>query len=198
MIDGKAPDSLLDSYSDERVLAAKENLLNSTRSTDFITPKSQASRAFRDAVLHLSERHEFARKLVNSGRLSVPSIYDGSSLNGADVDGMPARTRPGAPIPDAPIPGSWLIERTGGRFQLLAINTDVPLLLEHNGIEIDSLQLDSTNHPELAERFLGDASSAVYLLRPDQHVAARWTSYDAAAVKSALDTATGQPNGDEA
>ncbi|MBI1772654.1 MAG: FAD-dependent monooxygenase, partial [Burkholderiales bacterium] len=47
VVDGKAPASLLDTYSDERVFAADENLLNSTRSTDFITPKSAISKCFR-------------------------------------------------------------------------------------------------------------------------------------------------------
>ncbi|CAN0542585.1 unnamed protein product, partial [Laminaria digitata] len=72
VIDGKAPDSLLDSYDVERVHGADENILNSTRSTDFITPKSEMSRIFRNAVLDLAEHHAFARPLVNSGRLSVP------------------------------------------------------------------------------------------------------------------------------
>jgi len=54
VIAGLAPDTLLDSYSSERVAAAQENLMNSTRSTDFITPKSQASQDFRNAVLTLA------------------------------------------------------------------------------------------------------------------------------------------------
>jgi 3-(3-hydroxy-phenyl)propionate hydroxylase len=70
VLDGKAPDSLLDTYSEERVFAADENILNSTRSTDFITPKSRASRSFRNAILGLAKDHAFARALVNSGRLS--------------------------------------------------------------------------------------------------------------------------------
>ena len=53
VVDGTAPESLLDSYDEERVFAADENILNSSRSTDFITPKSHASRVFRDAVLDL-------------------------------------------------------------------------------------------------------------------------------------------------
>ncbi|MCV0428787.1 MAG: FAD-dependent oxidoreductase, partial [Roseibium sp.] len=55
VMDGDAPESLIDSYHEERAFAADDNLLNSTRSTDFITPKSEASRRFRDAVLDLSE-----------------------------------------------------------------------------------------------------------------------------------------------
>ncbi|MDH3662818.1 MAG: FAD-dependent oxidoreductase, partial [Alphaproteobacteria bacterium] len=72
---GAVSDRLLDAYETERVQAADENILNSTRSTDFITPKSHASRVLRDAVLDLSADHAFARPLVNSGRLSLPKIY---------------------------------------------------------------------------------------------------------------------------
>lgn len=68
VLTGKAPETLLDCYDTERVHGADQNILNSTRSTDFITPKSETSRIFRDAVLHLSECHAFARPLVNSRR----------------------------------------------------------------------------------------------------------------------------------
>ncbi|MEH6469840.1 MAG: FAD-dependent monooxygenase, partial [Halopseudomonas sp.] len=50
VMDGKAPDALIDTYCDEREFAADENLLNSTRSTDFISPKSKTSLRFRDAT----------------------------------------------------------------------------------------------------------------------------------------------------
>ena len=73
VLNGFGPDRLLDSYDEERVPSAAENLRHSTRSTDFITPKSSISRLFRDAVLNLAERHKFARPLVNSGRLSTPT-----------------------------------------------------------------------------------------------------------------------------
>jgi 3-(3-hydroxy-phenyl)propionate hydroxylase len=73
VVDGTSPESLLDSYSDERVAAADENLLNSTRSTDFMTPKSKVARVLRDAVLSLAGEVPAGRALVNSGRLSVPS-----------------------------------------------------------------------------------------------------------------------------
>ncbi|RME18823.1 MAG: FAD-dependent oxidoreductase, partial [Alphaproteobacteria bacterium] len=71
IVKGKAPESLLESYDIERIHGADENILNSTRSTEFITPKSEMSRILRDAVLDLADRFEFARPLVNSGRLSV-------------------------------------------------------------------------------------------------------------------------------
>ena len=107
VVEGKAPDALLDSYDSERVFAADENILNSTRSTDFITPKSEASRAFRDATLELAKDCAFARRLVNSGRLSVPSTYRESPLNTPDSDAFDGLMVPGAPAADAPVRAAW-------------------------------------------------------------------------------------------
>ena len=192
---GLAPEALIDSYDVERIQGADENILNSSRSTDFITPKSETSRLFRDAVLDLSERFEFARPLVNSGRLSVPCIHDGSPLNGPDVEGMPARTRPGAPAPDAELAGGWLLGRLGGRFQLLTIDAEAPDRIDVGGITVERVALAAKDDASgaLAERYLGTAKSAVYLIRPDQHVAARWTSFDRAAVEATVNRATSRP-----
>ena len=103
---------------------------------------------------------------------------------------MPARARPGSPASDAPTEGGWLLDRLGDQFQLLAIGVDVPATLEEGGITIESLSLAADESPEVTARYLGDAKSAVYLMRPDQHVAARWIDYDEAAVRAALKTAT--------
>lgn len=75
---GDAPDTLLDTYATEREFAADDNIRHSTRSTDFITPKSAVSRLFRDAALRLAKHYPFARTLVNSGRLSTPTVLEGS------------------------------------------------------------------------------------------------------------------------
>jgi 3-(3-hydroxy-phenyl)propionate hydroxylase len=191
VIDREAPESLLDTYDVERTQAADENILNSSRSTDFITPKSEVSRRFRDAVLDLSEHYPFARPLVNSGRLSVPCIYDGSPLNGPDVMDMPNRTRPGSPAPDAPWDGSWLLDILGGKFHILAINMSAPVDLAVGGIKIETLQTVNVT-PELRDRYLGRKQQAVYLVRPDQHIAARWETFDADAVRKAVLKATGR------
>jgi len=194
IIDGKSPLTLLDSYDAERIHGADENILNSSRSTDFITPKSEISRIFRDAVLDLSERYEATRPMVNSGRLSVPCTYDGSPLNGPDCAAMPARTRPGSPLVDAPVPGGWLLDNMDTRFHLVTIDVDVPDTLTIDGVEVRRLALKSANDADgyLKQRYLGDAGKAVYLVRPDQHVAARWDHYDEAAVKAALLKAIGR------
>jgi 3-(3-hydroxy-phenyl)propionate hydroxylase len=110
---GQAPERLLDSYDAERAYAADENIRHSTRSTDFITPKSGVSRTFRDAVLGLAKRHPFARALVNSGRLSLPATLSGSSLNTPDSAGaFGGGPVPGAVAIDAPVAGprgGWLL-----------------------------------------------------------------------------------------
>jgi 3-(3-hydroxy-phenyl)propionate hydroxylase len=188
VMEGLAPENLLRSYDWERRYDADINITNSTRSTDFITPKSETSKMFRDAVLTLSEEFGFARPLVNSGRLSVPCVYDGSPLNGGDDPDLPIRTRPGAPVPDAPLSNGWLLERLGGRFQLLAIDAAAPPELTVEGIGIETVSVSTTDDPSgaIAERFLGGAPCAVYLLRPDQHVAARWKRFDASMVEAAL------------
>ncbi|MCY3985314.1 MAG: FAD-dependent oxidoreductase [Roseovarius sp.] len=188
IINGEAPESLLDSYDRERIQAADENILNSTRSTDFITPKSDMSRIFRNAVLDLSERHSFARPFVNSGRLSLPSTYDGSTLNSADLlEGGPYSSRPGAPCPDAPFNDGHLLDHLGGRFSLLAIGREAP-----TSANLPIIASKSDISPEMRERYLGKARSAVYLIRPDQHVAARWSFATAEDVRSARERATGK------
>ena len=194
VIDGKAPVTLLDSYDVERVHGAEENIMNSSRSTDFITPKSEISRIFRDAVLDLSERYEATRPMVNSGRLSVPCTYDGSPLNGPDCPKMPDRTRPGSPMVDAPVPCGWLLDRMDTAFHLLTIDAEAPDAIDIDGITVRRTALSSADDTEgyLRQRYLGDASSGVYLIRPDQHVAARWEHYDEAAVRAALLKAVGR------
>jgi len=194
VINGQAPESLLDSYNDERVHGADENIQNSTRSTNFITPKSDLSRLFRDAVLDLAERFEFARPLVNSGRLSLPCTYDGSGLNSADALDGPARTRPGSPCPDVPLGDGFLLPKLGGKFTLLTIDADAPDTLEEDGMTVTRLALSTGGDPTspLKQRYLGNAISAVYLIRPDQHVAARRPNFDETLLRAAVRRATGK------
>ena len=66
---------LLDSYDTERTQAADDNILNSTRATDFIAPHSDYERRLRTITLRLARSHEFAKRMVNAGRLSKPSVY---------------------------------------------------------------------------------------------------------------------------
>ena len=76
LIKGEGGEGLIASYETERIQAADENIGHSTRSTDFMSPHSAAERRLRDAVLKLAPKAEFARRMVNSGRLSVATVYD--------------------------------------------------------------------------------------------------------------------------
>ena len=195
VINNEAPEELLDSYNDERIYAADENILNSTRATDFITPKSPISRLFRDAVLDLSEHFELTRPMVNSGRLSVPATYDRSSLNTDDLTTLPLRSRPGSVLPDVRLKDGYLLDRlTGNHFTLLVINQKEPQTGKIAGIDVVPLSLSSEDDisGQLQERLLGPSNTAVYLIRPDQHVAARWENYDSEKVESGLKKAIGR------
>ncbi|WP_197349861.1 FAD-dependent oxidoreductase, partial [Ralstonia solanacearum] len=103
VLNAEAPHALLDTYASEREHAADENIRHSTHSTDFITPKSPVSRLFRDAVLRLAKHHAFARTLVNSGRLSTPTVLAGSPLLTPDDAPFSGPLVPGAVAPDAPV-----------------------------------------------------------------------------------------------
>ncbi len=156
--------SILNAYDRERQHGADENLLNSSRTTRFMSPAPGAERLFRDAVLALAGKAAFARPLVNSGRLSVACTYP---LTGPDDAALPFAARPGAVAPDAPLGEGWLIDRLGRETVLLAFGRAAP---EVSGVTV----LDLPVTAEVRARYLGQAAGALYLIRPDQIVAARW------------------------
>jgi len=197
---GVAPDALLDSYDAERVPAAEVDILNSTRSTDFITPKSDGARAYRDAVLELAERYEFARPLVNSGRLSRPAVLRDSPLNTPDDEPWAGGLPPGAPAADAPVrrdgADDWLLHNFGF-FSLLLFGSrgDFPAAaLGKQPVFVTPMPEAGALHDHaglVAARYEARPGTVV-LLRPDQHVAARWRRFDADAIARARRTALGK------
>ena len=217
VMNGQAPATLLDTYSEERGYAADENIMNSTRSTDFITPKSNTSRLFRNAVLELAAKYPFARALVNSGRLSVPSWLVNSSLNSPDAEPFSGHMIPGAPMADAPIQTpegeGWLMRQLGNRFQVLHFVEDASALesattqlladLGRHDIPVEPLVVARKGQAPGGLKTVIDAKGCVaqrydmqpgttYLTRPDQHVAARWRSLDEAKIKAAVAHAAGR------
>jgi 3-(3-hydroxy-phenyl)propionate hydroxylase len=191
VLKGLAPETLLDSYAIEREHGADENILNSSRATDFMTPKTETSRTFRDAVLAMASKHAFARPLVNSGRLSVPCSYDGFALFGEDALNGPAVSRPGAACVDAPYQGGFLLDHLSGVFTVLALGGTAPAAITAEGITTNVVHIADPN-AQISARYLGEASQAVYLIRPDQHIVARWPNYDADAISAAIQTAIGK------
>jgi 3-(3-hydroxy-phenyl)propionate hydroxylase len=248
---GSAPQSLLDTYDAERTQAADENILNSTRSTDFITPKSPVSRLFRDSVLQLAQHLGFARGLVNSGRLSVPTFLASSVLNTPDLPGavFASRMIPGAPVDDAPVrritpslaphargqnsvlnaaSPDWLLGYLGGDFVLMVAmpeDAQAQAGLDRLAHWIPSLNATGASNLRILVVHVQDASAglappsadhlaipfvdhildlkgrvkerydltpgAAYLIRPDQHICARWRNLSAPQVEAAYRRALG-------
>ena len=209
VLSGKATRSLLGSYNDEAIITADENILNSSRATDFMTPKGNISKVFRDAVLELAHDYPFARPFVNSGRLSTPVSYPNSVLNDRQSDEFSAGPIPGSPCVDAPVMTSdgdgWLLSYLGDAFVAMVFCDDeTPAMRISNAfsdstIPVRTLQVASVGVPEAdkvidnsglaAERY-GATSGVTYLVRPDQYVAGRWRSMDFSKLRSALKVAT--------
>lgn len=182
----QAPIDLLETYNTERVEAADENLTNSARATSFMTPKSAMEKRFQEAALKLAGEVEFARALVNSGRLSLPCTYARAHDERACECQLPESACPGAPAHDAPTGDGWLLNKLGNSFALLFIGQSIP----SNEQPPDGVAVLEVEASEIVrQRYLGDEARAVYLLRPDQHIAARWTQYSEAGVIRALSTA---------
>ena len=207
VVQGTGSDALLDSYADEREFAADENIRHSSRATDFITPKSEISLLFRNAVLSLARHHPFARTLVNSGRLSVPAVLHASALNTPDDTDFTGGVALGAVAADAPLQcadgsGDWLLHHLRGGFTALMYADDagrVARLVQQASAGIAPVKVvsvapaGSTLEPQqlldreglVAQRY-GLQPGSMVLLRPDQHVCARWHAPTVAAVRIAL------------
>ena len=188
VIKGEAGTSLLASYEAERIQAADENIAHSTRSTDFIAPHSAAERALRDAVLALAPKAEFARRMINSGRLSVATVYD-LKLTTPDEAPFSGSARLGAPLPDCPVRKpdgreGYLLEQLNGDFTLLTVKGDNPVE-PPAGVRLATVGIDVIDADGILAQRLDATPGAVYLLRPDQHLAGRWRTYDRAKVEAA-------------
>ncbi|MDB5512355.1 MAG: monooxygenase FAD-binding [Enterovirga sp.] len=202
----EARPALLDTYDEERGHAADENISASSRTTNFMTPKTRAERLFRDGVLALAGELPFARGLVNGGRLSVPARLEGMSLQTGPA-GTGAGVAPGGACPDAPVQdggggASWLLGHLGTEFVLLLflppgagppeldvaaqLSPSVRVVVVGDGsAEIEGATV--LRDPDgLARSRYGAMNGAAYLIRPDTHVAARFDRLDRCALAGAL------------
>jgi 3-(3-hydroxy-phenyl)propionate hydroxylase len=125
----------------------------------------------------------FARPFVNSGRLSTAVALPESPLNTPDADDWAGGgVAPGWPALDAPLGEGWLLERLGRGFVLLA-DRDPGIA----GVET----IVAGEEDELLRERYALAPGAIYLIRPDSYVCARWHAPDEAAVRAALLRAKG-------
>jgi 3-(3-hydroxy-phenyl)propionate hydroxylase len=194
-----SPEALLETYHAERSAAADENIRESTRSTDFMAPSSRQEARLRKAVLSLAKETEFGKRMINGGRLSVPSIYD-SALSTADCESWRGGPAPGASMPDAPLAApageaAYLTEafiRAGTRFTLLEFSNGAAVDTPDDVgvIRIGGLDGFSDSAGLASARYDAEPGTA-YLLRPDGYVAARFRHPTRAALDAALARAAG-------
>jgi 3-(3-hydroxy-phenyl)propionate hydroxylase len=193
VLKGEAAPALIETYNGERIHGADENILNSSRSTCFMSPKPGVERIFRDAVLDLADDLPFARRMVNSGRLSEPCSLAGFPLQ--TPDGEAEGLAPGSPCLDAPVENGasgWLLNHLGGDFALLAVGGEAPAVDGIRPVVVSSEKRQGALHDAAGHvrRRYGEGLS--YLIRPDQHVAARFRAPTADTVAAARDRAIGR------
>ena len=212
VVRGLAGPTLLANYSAERVGAAREIIEEAGKSTRFMTPPTRGFRLLRDAVLSLSLTQDFVRPLYH-WRTSRPHEYSGSSLNSRGDDNALFRAGPaqGAPPQNVRLgTDDFLLDHLGGGFDLLYFcGTDaIPATLQEvlarwreRGAPIRLIAIGAPGPIAGADTVLPDAdgrcrlrygverAGAAYLLRPDQHVCARWITLDATRLDAALATA---------
>lgn len=203
VLKGNACESLITSYNTERTMAADENILNSSRSTDFMVPKNDISHHFKEAVLTLAKKNPAVRPFINSGRLSTPTPYHNSSLSTLDQHIWAAGPAPGYPFIDAPFENItlardtiWISDYIGGDFTLLVFESSSNISFQ-NMAYLSPVKIIHVPIGGLAADRYGAKEGSVYLMRPDSVVAARWYDLpDSHAIEMALARALTLKRGD--
>lgn len=202
-VKGIASPKLLDSYSAERVAAARENLSYGTKSTEFMAPPSFAFELMRKAVLGLAVKFPELRSLINP-RQSSAIAYTSSPLNvagqGAEFKAGPALGHVLTECPLTVVDGAatragHLTDLIGPVITALYFtdNGSVPdnltacdVSMRARGIPFAIVTLARDGNERLFKMY--DAvPGALYLVRPDGHVFARWRAFDAVALIEAID-----------
>ncbi len=209
VVRGWAGPSLLANHSAERVGAAREIIAEAGKSVRFMTPPAGGYALLRNAVLSLSLTQEFVRPLYH-WRTSRPHEYSHSVLNSPGDDNALFKAGPahGAPPQNVRLGADdFLLDHLGGGFDLLYFTQEhalpeslliaiqahrqsgVPLRVIAIGADQDVQGADLSlrdAHGRCRARYGVPASGAAYLLRPDQHVCARWLTLDAVRLQAAL------------
>ncbi len=196
VLDGQAPGELLESYSQERVQAARENIAYGAKSTEFMAPPDFGFRLMREATLRLAQDEPAVRSLINP-RQSAPVAYVASMLNaGQQGDWSHAQAAPGQPAPEA------LLRGPRGDFHLTqCFGTDFTCLvfaegalpqalaqLANHGVAVLDIAAEADAHGQARLRYglPGGGAQGMVLVRPDGYVMGRWRELDPGPVFAAL------------
>jgi hypothetical protein len=185
---GWAPESLLDSYHDERHAAALENIQVTGATMRFLVPGTEEEARRRQDVLERAATDPQARAEVDSGRLAEPFWYVDSPLTTPDerrpFPGRPARgdvpvPAPGVLVPDCPVtvPGRPDVVRLRqlareGVTVLLGDDAARPHLPDLGDLPVAVHRIRDLDAGPTLREALGARPDEIWVLRPDGHVAA--------------------------
>jgi 2-polyprenyl-6-methoxyphenol hydroxylase-like FAD-dependent oxidoreductase len=190
VLHGWAPESLLESYHDERHAAALENLEVTGATMRFLVPGTEEQARRRVDVLERAVHDPAARAQVDSGRLAEPFWYVDSPLTTPDdrrpFPGRPARgdvplPAPGILVPDCPVsvagrPDVVRLRQLAreGITVLVGAEAARPALTEAHPVDppIAVHRIADLDRGPTLRNALGARPDEVWVLRPDAHVAA--------------------------
>lgn len=191
VVDQRSPDTLLDSYSQERVQAAQVNMAYGAKSTEFMAPPDFAFKLMREATLRLASDAESVcgesvRSLINP-RQSLPITFKNSALNIAEQgEWVNSLAAPGAPAPEAALGQQHLTSYFGKTFVCLMFTAgNVPSDLKFPNLTV----LHIPPEFEQAWQRYGlplPTSQGMVLVRPDGHVMGRWRVLNTQVIEAAL------------
>ena len=211
VLHGWAPQTLLDSYHDERHLAAAENLAVTGATMAFLVPADAAQWQARRDLLAAAVHDPAARAQIDSGRFAEPFWYVDSPLTTPDptrpFPGRPAKgdmpaVVPGVLLPDAPVQVTGRPETT----RIRELLRDGLTLLTAEGVDrievaaaaarataapVQMFGLDRLDVDGVLAAAMDARPNEVWLIRPDGHVAAVLTDPNPVTVTAAVQRALG-------
>jgi 3-(3-hydroxy-phenyl)propionate hydroxylase len=210
VLDGRSPQRLLDTYSEERIHGFEVNAASAIKSTEFMAPPSRGFTLMREAALSLAVSHPQIATVVNP-RQTGAITYDRSSLNLASDD-LGAGPVPGGVLSECPVRGplraAHLTDVVGPHFTAIVFAADgVPAQaldaclreFESGPLPWRTCVVSAVGEPAAvgarwrlvddggrAAATYGAFDGAVYLVRPDGHVAGRWRAPTAAHLRAGV------------
>ena len=204
VVKGLASDRLLDSYSQERVFAAHENLSYGTKSTEFMAPPSFAFELMRQAALGLAVKHAGLRSLINPRQTSsityvathrsTASAERSAEFQTGPRSGSILLECPVTIVEDGKVREAYLTDLVAPRFTAFYFTEDgtVPAEWKDLGAGLSRVPCRSSlfpspgpllrdlpgvtawDHTGRLFDLYGAQPGSLYLVRPDGHVLGRW------------------------
>jgi 3-(3-hydroxy-phenyl)propionate hydroxylase len=207
VLNGWAPEALLDTYHQERHTAALENLEVTGATMRFLVPQSEEQWEERQRTLAAARHDPDARARVDSGRLAEPFWYVDSPLTTTDprgsFAGRPAKGATPAPAPGVLMPDLPVADAGGAATYLrrLLRGGITVLIGEACQSSIVSQACEASAGPVRAFAFaelspalagvVGAEATEIWVVRPDAHVAAVLRDPSPVELTRALDRARG-------